>query len=77
MRTFKHFNKKSVCPICKTNKDKECVLIPFRQVKGLTREAKSFHLDCIDLWMYTTGLKGEKIVKNGKELNLIAQPFEK
>ena len=63
MRTFKHRNTigKDVCPICKTNEDKETVLI---QIKGTEEdnicEAIQVHLECIEL-IYD------------KELNLIYQ----
>ena len=55
MRTFKHFNKsgKDVCPICKTNDDKETVLIGVNGTQeGHNMQAKQFHLECIDLLFY-------------------------
>ena len=27
-RTFEHFPESDVCPVCKTNADEECMLIP-------------------------------------------------
>ena len=50
LRTFKHFPEDSICPICGTNEDKECFLIP---IKGTQRdnmaEAMVFHTSCLDL----------------------------
>ena len=66
MRTFKHRNTagKNVCPICKTNDDKETVLI---QILGTEDknicEAEQFHLECLEL-IYD------------KKLNIIYQKLE-
>lgn len=59
MRSFKKFPKDSICPICKTNEDKESVLIPIEGTqKGYNSEAQVFHLDCISLWFY----KDQKLI---------------
>ena len=46
-RTFKGFPKNSVCPVCKTNEDAECVLL---EIDGTTDghicEGKPVHLWC-------------------------------
>lgn len=55
MRSFKHFNSSgdSKCPICKTNEDKETVLIGVVGTEdGGNMVANQFHLDCIDLLFY-------------------------
>ena len=50
IRTFKHFPKDSMCPICKTNKDKECFLIAIVGTEnGNIVEAQPFHTGCLDL----------------------------
>ena len=50
MKIFKEFPKDGKCPICKTNDNKECVLIGIIDTeKGNNIEAKVFHLDCINL----------------------------
>ncbi len=49
-RTFPHFPQEhnTLCPICKTNEDKECVLIPIDGTSEDRRcEAQPVHLDCI------------------------------
>lgn len=65
MRTFKHRNMagKDVCPICKTNKDGETVLIAIDGTKkGNNIQAMQFHLECLNLqW--------------NKQHNLIYQKF--
>jgi len=67
MRVFKKFPKKSICPICGKNTDKECVLI---RINGTEEErnieARCYHLDCLELTEYDMG----------KELT-IAQQFKK
>ena len=51
MRSFEHFPKKSICPICGTNEDKEAVLIAIVGTQdGYNAEASIFHLDCLELW---------------------------
>lgn len=50
MRAFQSFPEHKECPICKTNEDKECVLIAIDGTSdGRTAEAEIFHLDCINL----------------------------
>ena len=63
MKTFKQGNwaeKKTICPICKTNKEGEVVLIAIDGTNSkespLTYEAIQVHLDCLDLW-YNQKLK--------------------
>ena len=52
MRTFEHFNASfdAICPICKTNKDAETVLIPIPGTEddGIV-EAQQMHKKCFDL----------------------------
>ena len=56
MRVFKKFPKKSICPICGKNTDKECVLI---RINGTEEErnieARCYHLDCLELKEYSIG----------------------
>ncbi len=52
MRVFKKPNLSGrwKCPICKTNKESEVVLIPVAGTQeGNNMEAEQFHLSCIDL----------------------------
>ncbi len=52
MRVFNKPNKSAgwKCPICKTNKESEVVLIGVAGTqKGYNMEAEQFHLSCIDL----------------------------
>lgn len=56
MRIFKqgNWNKKikNVCPICKTQKKGEVVLIGISgKQKGNNCEALQVHLDCLNLWI--------------------------
>lgn len=48
MRKFKHFPKQATCPICKTNQDKACFLMPIAGTfrKGL-REGQPVHVACM------------------------------
>jgi hypothetical protein len=63
MRVFKHRNKSGndSCPICKTNKDGETVLIAIDGTqKGNIAQAMQFHLACLELqW-------NKQYFKNGK-----------
>lgn len=50
MRTFKSFPKDSVCPICKTNENKECFLMTIDGTEeGNNAEALPAHVDCLKL----------------------------
>jgi hypothetical protein len=51
LRTFTDFPKDMTCPICGTNENKECLLIPIigTQDDGLA-EAQCFHTGCLSLW---------------------------
>ena len=54
MRIFKegNWNTKETCPICKTQKKGEVVLIAIEgKQKGFNCEALQVHLDCLDLWI--------------------------
>jgi len=67
MRSFEQFPKKIICPICKTNDNKESVLIPISgKEEGNNCQAKCFHLECIDLWYLQD--KGVLIQKFDKEV---------
>lgn len=49
MRKFKHFPKQATCPICKTNQDKACFLMPVAGTfisKGLC-EGQPVHVACM------------------------------
>jgi len=61
MKTFKHFPKNVTCPLCRTNKDKPCVLVGIDDTsEGNIEEAIPIHVDCIEL-------------RYNKELNLFYQ----
>lgn len=46
-RTFDHFPESSVCPVCGTNEDAECVLLEIDDTeRGHICEAKPVHLWC-------------------------------
>lgn len=48
MRIFEQFPQDKKCPICKTNEDKECVLIPIdRTFRGGLAEGAPTHADCL------------------------------
>jgi len=56
MRIFNNFNKTNdrVCPICKTNEDKETVLIVLDGPEdGNMIEATQVHLKCLNLRLST------------------------
>ena len=59
MRIFKKFPKDSICQVCMTNDNKECVFVPIQGTNedgGPTYQADIFHLDCIGL-MYNKEMK--------------------
>lgn len=48
MRTFKHFPQDKTCPICKTNNDFPCFLMPVSGTSdGSICQAKPVHRGCI------------------------------
>ena len=48
-RTFEHFPENATCPLCGTNDDKECCLIPIDGTsKDRICEAKPMHVECIE-----------------------------
>ena len=48
MRTFKHFPKDKVCPMCGTSEDKECTLIEIDGTSdGSICEAVPVHAECV------------------------------
>jgi len=50
-RSFDHFPEIKVCPICGTNEDKECFLIPIDgtdEDDGKICQAHPFHVNCIE-----------------------------
>jgi hypothetical protein len=54
MRTFEHFNSSfgDKCPVCKTAKDTETVLVPIPGTdNGNICEARQVHKKCYDLLM--------------------------
>jgi len=56
MRTYDNFPAKSTCPVCGTNDNRECVLVPIVGAEeGGNVECKPFHADCVILvasrWM--------------------------
>jgi hypothetical protein len=60
MRSFKQGNwdpknatgDKIVCPVCKTDKKGEVVLLPIRgKQKGNNCQAIQVHLSCLELWI--------------------------
>lgn len=55
MKTFKGFNQTGKpCPICNTNKNKPCTLVPLDgTADGNICEASAVHIECIDLRMLT------------------------
>jgi hypothetical protein len=61
MRTFEHYPKQSICPICGTNEDKECMLLPIMEEKKEGEsccQAHPFHTDCIFKGLYYYKEKG-------------------
>ena len=64
---FKHFPEKAICPLCKTNDDKACCLIPIDGTeKGNICEAKPMHVECV------TAIKG---FRYNKEYNVLYHRF--
>lgn len=65
MRSFKSPNKSNnwLCPICKTNEDKEVVLIGKHgtQDDGIIQQ-EQYHLDCIDLLEVTMPDKRKMLI---------------
>jgi hypothetical protein len=57
-RTFEHFPKRDVCPVCGTNEDAECLLL---QIDGTVDdgicEAKPVHLWCAVATQYNESMK--------------------
>ena len=50
MRTFEHFPEISKCPICGTNEDKECFLMPIDGTEdGSNCEAQPTHVGCVEV----------------------------
>ena len=48
MRTFEHFPDNTICPICGTNNDKECILISIDGTdKGNSCHAQPVHVECL------------------------------
>lgn len=48
LRKFEHFPVDSVCPICGTSSDKECILVPIDGTQdGYNIQAAVVHFDCI------------------------------
>lgn len=48
MRSFKHFPKEVICPICGTNDNKTCILIAVNGTSdGKIVEAHPFHVGCL------------------------------
>ena len=61
MKVFEHPNPSGICPICKTNEDKPCVLIG---IDGTQEDniiqCNMYHLECIDLTEYKVA--GERYI---------------
>jgi len=60
MRTFEHFNASNndVCPVCKTAKDTETVLVPIpgTESDGIV-EVRQMHKKCYDLLIDMNGME--------------------
>ena len=49
-RPFDHYPPEATCPVCRTNKNRPCVLIPIDYTnKGNIEEAQPVHIGCINL----------------------------
>jgi len=47
-RTFEHFPEESSCPLCGTNRDEKCFLVPIDGTQeGKNIEAQPTHVKCI------------------------------
>lgn len=63
MKVFKSFNSNTICPICKTNEDKETVLVPIDGTeKGRIAEAVQIHLECINIRISNEQINGNKLI---------------
>ena len=61
MRTFKSFNPNGEpCPMCKTKKDAETVLIPDFWGRLVIGKATQIHRECYDLWRKMNDLEPEE-----------------
>jgi len=46
-RKFDHFPEEKICPVCDTNEDRPCILVPIPGTEeGNIMQAKPFHYDC-------------------------------
>jgi hypothetical protein len=46
-RKFQHFPEEKICPVCNTNEDKPCILIPIPGTEeGNIMQATPMHYDC-------------------------------
>lgn len=53
MKIFEKFPETSNCIICKTNENKQCVLIPiYGTQEDNIIQATPVHLDCLEILMY-------------------------
>lgn len=52
LRLYRRFPKQVECPICKTDENKPCILIPICGTDDGEGhiEAHPFHITCLDLW---------------------------
>lgn len=54
LKIFENFNESCICPICKTNEDKQCLLIPIQDTNidnsGVFK-VKPIHLECLNLFI--------------------------
>jgi hypothetical protein len=48
VRTFENFPDDSICPVCNTNENKECILLPIdNTTEGNICQEKVIHVDCL------------------------------
>ena len=53
MKTFEHFPEDVLCPICGTNDDIECFLMPIDGTQeGNICQAQPVHLDCMTRYFW-------------------------